>query len=152
MADFVYNIAKGKIAEYAERVNANDPTNAALIIIPINSTEADATLQDLNDFQAIKDNANTSEVTGFRKTIDQAGGITITVDDTDNEVEVDMPDQTWTAVTGTAWTDLVICYDSDTTGGTDSNLIPLVQLDFALTPDGSDVTVKFHAEGFFNAG
>jgi hypothetical protein len=36
-------------------------------------------------------------------------------------------------------TDLVFCYDSDTTSGTDANIVPLVMSAFPITPDGSDV-------------
>ena len=52
---------------------------------------------------------------------------------------------------GTNWTDLVICYDSDTTAGTDSNIIPLTLHDFVVTPDGSDITAQIAAAGFFRA-
>jgi hypothetical protein len=53
---------------------------------------------------------------------------------------VDCADITWTAATGNAISAIVICYDPDTTTGTDSDLIPLVKCDFPITPDGSDVT------------
>ena len=155
MSDFVFNVAKGKVAEYAARVNANDPTNSALIVVAINTTATDATLRDLDTLAAIEADANTAEVTntGYaRKVLTDAGGITVTVDDTNDRVDVDIPDQTWTAVSaGTAWTDLVICYDNDTTGGTDANIVPLTLHDFAITPDGSNVTAQISASGFFRA-
>ena len=155
MADLVFNIAKGKVAEYAARVNANDPTNSALIVVAINTTATDATLRDLDTLAAIEADANTAEVTntGYaRKVLTDAGGITVTVDDTNDRVDVDIPDQTWTAVaSGTAWTDLVICYDADTTAGTDANIVPLTLHDFAVTPDGSDLTAQISASGFFRA-
>ena len=155
IADFVFNIAKGKVAEYAARVNANDPTNSALIVVAINTTATDATLRDLDTLAAIEADANTAEVTntGYaRKVLTDAGGITVTVDDTNDRVDVDIPDQTWTAVSaGTAWTDLVICYDSDTAAGTDANIVPLTLHDFAVTPDGSDLTAQISASGFFRA-
>lgn len=144
MADFIYNIAKGKWAEWAARVNANDPANSAFILEAINSSATDATLRDLDTFAQIESDGNTAEVTngGYaRKTLTDASSITITIDDTNDRTDVDMPDQTFTAVAaGTAWTDLVFGYDSDTTGGTDANVIPISQHDFAITPDGSDIT------------
>lgn len=155
MADLVFNIAKGKVAEYAARVNANDPTNSALIVVAINTTATDATLRDLDTLAAIEADANTAEVTntGYaRKVLTDASSITVTVDDTNDRVDVDIPDQTWTAVSaGTAWTDLVICYDNDTAAGTDANIVPLTLHDFAITPDGSDVTAQISASGFFRA-
>ena len=155
MADLVFNIAKGKVAEYAARVNANDPTNSALIVVAINTTATDATLRDLDTLAAIEADANTAEVTntGYaRKVLTDASSITVTVDDTNDRVDVDIPDQTWTAVaSGTAWTDLVLCYDADTTAGTDANIVPLTLHDFAVTPDGSDLTAQISASGFFRA-
>lgn len=155
MADFVYNIAKGRTSELANRVNNNDPTNSALIIVAINAGGVtDATLKDIDDLAAVLATA-ADEVTnsGYaRKTITDSGLITVTVDDTNDRVDVDMPDQTFsTIVAGTAWTDLLICYDSDTTGGADSAIVPLVQLDFAVTPDGSDIIWQLNSAGFFRA-
>jgi hypothetical protein len=34
----------------------------------------------------------------------------------------------------------VIGYDSDTTGGTDTGVVPCTMHDFVVTPDGSDIT------------
>ena len=144
MADFVYNQGKGKIAGWADQINANSPTNSAFIVEAINTSATDAVLKDLDTFSAIEADANTAEVTnsGYaRKTITDSSGMTVTIDDTNDRVDVDIADQTWTAVgSGTAWTDLVIGYDSDTTAGTDANIVPATQHDFAITPDGSDIT------------
>jgi len=143
MADLVHNRAKGRFAEWAERVNANDPTNAALILVVWNSTATDTVIKRLDDVAAIEADVNTVErnTSGWtRKTLDQAGGITITYDDTNDRVDVDTPDQTWTAVTTGASTDVGFAYDSDTTAGTDSNILAGTWHDFAITPDGSDIT------------
>lgn len=155
MADFVHNRSKGRMVEYAERVNANDPTNSAIIIAVINTSATDATLRDLDDFAAIEADANTAEVTnsGYaRKTLTDASGITITYDDTNDRVDVDIADQTWTAVAaGTSWTDVQTGYDSDTTAGTDSAIRPVSQHDFIITPDGSDITAQIAAAGIWRA-
>lgn len=154
MGNIVFNQAKGKAAEWAARVNANDPTNSILVLEAINAGAAtDATLMDYDTFAQIEGDANAAEVTnsGYaRKTFDQTGGITVTVDDTNDRVDVDVPDQTWTAVAaGSAWTDLVIGYDSDSTAGTDANIVPMTLHDFAITPDGSDITATIAV--FFRA-
>jgi len=73
---------------------------------------------------------------------------TITVDDTNDRVDVDIPDQTWTGLTGTAVTDLVVAYEE---AAADATRIPLTAHDFAVTPDGSDVTAQFNAAGFYRA-
>lgn len=155
MADFVYNQAKGKAAEWAARVNANDPTNSVLVIEAINTSATDATLKDLDTFSAIEADGNTAEITnsGYsRKSLDQSGGITVTIDDANDRTDVDFPDQTWTAVAaGTAITDVVVGYDSDSTGGTDANIVPVSQHDFSVTPDGSDITMQVATAGFYRA-
>lgn len=155
MADFVYNQSKGKAAEFAARVNANDPANSVLVIEAINTSATDATLKDLDTFAAIEADGNTAEITnsGYsRKSLDQSGGITVTIDDTNDRTDVDFPDQTWTAVAaGTAITDVVVGYDSDSTAGTDANIVPVSQHDFAVTPDGSDITMQVATAGFYRA-
>jgi hypothetical protein len=45
----------------------------------------------------------------------------------------------------------LVCYDADTTGGDDSNIVPISQHDFAVTPDGSDITAQIAAAGFYRA-
>lgn len=142
MADFVFNQAKGRFAEWAERSRTGDDANGALVIIPWNTTATDATLRDLDTVAAIEADANTAERTANgwnRKTIAD-GSITVTIDDTNDRVDVDVADQTWTAVTADAVTDLGVAWDKDTTAGTDSNILPGTFHDFAITPDGSDVT------------
>ncbi|HEX8106099.1 MAG TPA: hypothetical protein VF516_00160 [Kofleriaceae bacterium] len=151
MADLVFNRSKGRVVQFAELINGNATpyVNAAFIIEAINTSATDATLRDLDDFAAIEADGNTAEVTnsGYaRKTVTEAASaITITYDDTNDRVDVDLPDQTWTAVgAGTAWTDLVVGFDNDTTGGTDSNILPCTLHDFAITPDGSDITATIN--------
>ena len=155
MADFVYNIAKGRVAELYNRVDSNDPANAVLLVVIVNSAATDATLKDLDTMALIESDANTAEVanSGYaRKTLTDSDVVAFAPDDTNDRVDIDIPDQTWTAVAaGTAWTDLLVLYDSDSTGGTDSGVVPLTQHDFAVTPDGSDITAQIAATGFFRA-
>ncbi len=135
MADVVFNIALGKVKYYAELPAAND----ALIVIPLESSglEADATLKDYDDVAALLAGTTNEQTTAGRKTVTS---VSVTVDDTNNRVDIDIADQTWTGLTGNAIGALLIAYDPDTTGGTDSSLIPLTKHDWTITPDGSDVT------------
>lgn len=156
MADQAFNQAKGKAVEWCARVNANDPTNSVLVVEVINAgAMTDGTARDYDTFAQIEADANAAEVTnsGYsRKTLDQSAGITITIDDTNDRTDVDIPDQTWTAVaSGSAWTDMVVGYDSDSTGGTDANIVPVSMHDFAITPDGSDITAQIATAGFYRA-
>ena len=135
MADFVFNIAKGRVAYYASLPATND----ALILIPIEASgvESDATLRDYDTVSALLAAANNEQSTMGRKTL---ASVSVTVDDTNDRVALDAADVTWTGATGNAISDLLICYDPDTTGGTDADLVPLTWHDFSITPDGSDVT------------
>jgi hypothetical protein len=156
MADFVFNIAKGHVNEYASRVNANDPVNSVLnlSVLATSGIESDAVLIDKDTLaDVVSGTTNFVTNTGYaRIEVDNTGSITVTVDDTNDRKEADMPDQTWSAVlAGDGWNDLVIGYDSDSTGGTDANIVPCTQHDFVVTPDGSDITVQFNAAGFFRA-
>jgi hypothetical protein len=97
----------------------------------------------------------TNEVTntGYaRKTLTDTDIVAFAPDDTNDRVDLDIPDQTWTAVAaGDGWNDFVVGYDNDSTAGTDANIVPLTQHDFVLTPDGSDITAQIAVAGFFRA-
>lgn len=155
MADFVFNIAKGRVAELYNRVDLNDPANSALIIVAIDANgDTDATMKDRDDLGALLGGtANECTNSGYaRKVLTDSDVVAFAPDDTNDRVDLDIPDQTWTAVAaGTAFTDLLVCYDNDTTGGADSAIVPLTCHDFALTPDGSDITAVIAAAGFFRA-
>lgn len=158
MADFIYNQAKGKLGEWAARVIANDPANSALIVALLaeSGVESDATLKDKDNFEQLVSGATdfATNTGSGRKTITDAGGITVTIDDTNDRTDVDIPDQTWTALAndGTGKiSDVVIGYDADTTGGGEASIIPATQHDFPITPDGSDVTLQVAEGGFFRA-
>ena len=151
MANIVFNIAKGSVVEYFRRVDSNDPANSAIIVVPVDAgATTDATARDFDTLAAVLAGGFTERsATGWgRKTLTDSDIATPAVDDSGDTFSVTIPDQTWTSVTAGAVTDLVICYDGDTTGGTDSNIIPLLLLDFAITPDGSDVTADAGAAIF----
>ena len=153
MADFVFNIAKGRVAEFYNRVDTNDPANSALVLVVGQAGSTDATLRDLDTLSAVL--AATAEVTnsGYaRKVLTDTDLAAFAADDANDRVDLDFADQTWTAVAaGTDWARIFVCYDSDTTAGTDANIIPLTSHDFAVTPDGSDIVAQVAAAGFFRA-
>lgn len=151
-ADFVYNIALGRSVEFARRVENNDPANAALQVIIIDAgAVSDATLKDVDTLAALEaTGANEVGNSGYARKDLLNGSLTITVDDSNDRTDLDFADQTWTAVAaGAAWTDLVVCYVYSEPTGTSSDFIPMTQHDFAVTPDGSDITAQLNASGFF---
>lgn len=144
MADIVFNIAKGAVAEKVR----DSATVLGVVLLKV--AQADATLRDHDTLAAILAAANTeADFTNYaRKT-----GITatLTVDDTNERVDVDIPDQTWTAAGGASNNTLVklIVYYEE--AAADATRIPLTAHDFAVTTDGSDLTAQIAAAGFFRA-
>ncbi|GGZ51785.1 hypothetical protein [Streptomyces rubiginosohelvolus] len=136
MANIVFNVALGRLAHYASLPATND----ALVLVPLEASGlvADSTMRDYDDLNALLGGASNEQTTMGRKTL---SSVTATVDDTNDRVNLDCADVTWTAATGNAIGAVVICYDPDTTGGTDADLIPLTKHDVAMTPDGSDFTL-----------
>lgn len=142
MANIVFNIAKGRVAELYDRVKSNDPANSAIILIPIETSglEADSVLIDADTVAAVLAGATNEQSTMGRKTLTDSDLASIPApDDTNDRNERSLPTTTWTAASGNAISKILVAYDSDTTGGTDSNLIPLTMFDFAQTPSGADV-------------
>ena len=156
MANAIFNIALGRVNELHDRVVSNDPTNSALIIVLLKVAEVDATLKDYDTLALLLAGANTeANFTNYaRKTLTNTELSASTVNDATDVRYADMPDQTWTAAGGTTDNTLVkllVCYDSDTTAGTDANIIPLAHFDFTLTTDGSDILAQVHASGYYVA-
>jgi hypothetical protein len=144
MANIVYNIAKGRVVEYYNRVENNDPTNSALILVPIETSglESDATLIDKDDLAAVLSGTTNEQTTMGRKTLTdtELAALPAPTDGSDY-YEVSLPQVTWTAAAGNAISKILVCYDPDTTAGTDANIIPLTMFDAAVTPDGTDLVL-----------
>lgn len=142
MANIVFNIAKGRVKELYNRVKSNDPANSAIIIVPIETAglETDAALTDADTLAAVLAGATNEQTTMGRKTLTDADLAALSApDDTNDRNECDLPTVTWTAAAGNAISKLLVCYDSDTTGGTDASIVPLTMFDFAQTPSGADI-------------
>jgi hypothetical protein len=154
MANIVFNVALGRAAEFQNRVDTNDPAASELVIMILATTgvEADAVLKDKTTFADVV-SGTTNEVTnsGYAKKVLTDIDVVFVVDQANDRVDLDIADQTWTAVAaGDGWNDLVIGYDpvgSQTMG----DIIPMTLHDFVLTPDGSDVTAQLSSAGYFRA-
>lgn len=141
MADFVFNIAKGATAEMVRDSAAN------LLILLLKVAEADATMKDYDTVAAlIAGTPDEADFTNYARKTGLTG--TITVDDTNDRVDNDCADQTWTAAGGASnntLTDLVFAYQN---AAADATRIPCTNHDFAVTTDGSDLTAQLNAAGF----
>jgi hypothetical protein len=152
MANIVFNIAKGRVVELYNRVKSNDPANSALILVPIETSglESDATLIDVDTLAALLAGTTNEQTTMGRKVLTDADLAALPApDDASDRYEVSLPTTTWVGATGNPISKIAVCYDSDTTAGTDANIIPLTMFDFVQTPSGGDIQMTTGA--FFRA-
>jgi hypothetical protein len=153
VADFIFNIAKGRWAELYNRVKLGDPANAALVLVVLRQSglESDDTLKDRATLAAVL-GSTTTEVTnsGYaRKVLVAADLSSLAPDNTADRMYNSIGNQTWSSVgAGDAWAKLLICYDGDTTSGTDSSIVPMHCFDFIKAPDGTDITAQIAAGGY----
>lgn len=145
MANIVFNIAKGRVIELYNRVKSNDPANSALILVPIETSglEADSVLIDKDDLAAVLVGTTNEQTTMGRKTLTDANLAALPAPtDASDYYEVSLPSVTWSAATGNAISKILVCYDGDTTAGTDANIIPLTMFDFVASPSGLDIVLN----------
>lgn len=151
MANMVLNIALGQVVSYYRAVDENNPATAELYVLAFNCGDTDAAVRDVDTVAAIEALASTAEVTnsGYaRKVLTDTDLTTFAPDDTNDRVDLVIADQTFTAVAaGSAWTDICIAYGLN--GGADSAKVPLTWHDFAVTPNGGDITVDVPVTGFY---
>ena len=121
------------------------------MVLATSGLESDAVLKDKDTFADIV-SGTTNEVTNAnyaRKVLTDSDLAAFATDDTNNRTDLDIADQSWTSVAaGDGWSRLVMGYDSDTTGGTDSGIIPMFMWDFVVVPDGTTIEARIHASGF----
>jgi hypothetical protein len=144
MATITFNVALGRASALAALPAASD----ALILIPLESSglESDAVLKDKDTFADVVSGTTNEQTSVGRKTL---SGITVTVNDTLDRVEVDAADVSWTSPTGNPVGAAVIVYDPDATTGTDADLIPVTKADVVWSPDGTTFTLAI--ADFFRA-
>lgn len=145
MANFTFNIAKGRIVELYRRVDDNSPAGCRLVLIPLSASDTEANAQDADNVTAALATAINEQTAGgwVRKYLVDADLVELpTPDDTNNRYSVAVPSVTWTGPTaGNDTTGLLVCYDN-TGADADGALIPLTHHDFVVTADGNDVILN----------
>lgn len=147
MAAITFNISLGKAAYYGGLPAVGD----SLIAVLLQSTGlvSDATLRDYDDLAAIL--AGASEEATFTGYSRQAlTNVTVTVDDTNNRVDIDCDDITWSPTSSQALGKIAICY-VPSAGAVDSAIIPIFADDFAVTVSSGTVTYQVASGGFYRA-
>lgn len=145
MSDGVFNISKGAAAEKVRDAASN------LIVMLLQANEAETDFVDHDDLAALLgDGSNTeADFTNYARKTGLTGSVT--VDDANDRVDVDVPDQTWTSAGGgsnNTLTKAVVAYEES---ASDSGRVPQTHHDFAVTTDGTDLTIQFNSAGYFRA-
>lgn len=129
----VPNIALGRLNELIGRVDGNDPTNSALVVILFETGDSVANLRDFDTAAAvIAGAAAESAFTNYARTIlDDTDISSFVTDDTGNVQTWELADQTPLISSAGGATDqdidmIGIFYDPDTTAGDDTGLVPLL--------------------------
>lgn len=153
MANQSFDVALGREVEFYSRVDSNDPTNSALVLVVLSALglESDAALRIHTTLASVLAASN-DEVTNAnyaRKVLTDSSLSAYTVDTALHTITLPLVNQTYTSIgVGNSWRKLLVCYDSDTTGGTDTNIIPICHLDLlidgvAVVPNGNNIVVAF---------
>ena len=156
MGDGVFNIAKGFVNEYVNRVLTNDPATALFNVHLWIGADADTVMRDYATVAAIEAGGMTeASFTNYalKEVTDSGDGLTTGVDQANDRFESDFADITWTAAGNGAndsLTRLTVSYDEPGTD-VDATAIPCTFYDFVVLTDGSDLTAQVDAAGFFRA-
>lgn len=118
-------------------------------VLLLQTVESDALMKDRTTVAALLTGNTEATFTNYSRKVGITG--TVTVDQANDRVDVDIPDQTWTTAggaTNNTLAKLIVFYDE---GGTDATRIPLTAHDLILVTDGSDLTAQVAAAGFMRA-
>jgi hypothetical protein len=149
VAAFSFNVALGREVELYNRVNNNDPANSAFIgvVLADATLESDALLKDYDTLSAVLATSLEATNAGYaRVSWTDADLAAYTVDDSLDKIVLALSSKTFTTISpGDLWRKFVIGYDSDTTAGTDANIVPVKAYDMlgstgtAIVPNGGDI-------------
>lgn len=149
MGALIPNIAKGRPAHYASLPAAND----ALVWVLFSGTETDANLRDADHLTAVIALAvDEATFTGYARVT--ATGVVVTIDDANDRVDIDVADPSWNPTGGSqALKRIGLFYDPDTTGGTDSDLVPIFIDDYDVpgTPTSGSLVYQVNSAGAVRA-
>jgi hypothetical protein len=151
--DFVFNIARGQIKTFYSNVDTDTPTGCrfAVVLIETTSIEADATLRDYDDLAALIAGTSNEQTNQARKFLVDADLAEMPApDDTNDRMDLDLPDLTYTALGGNAVGKVLVCY-KPASGSADSAIIPMTAHAVSITPDGNDVVLQIAAAGFWRS-
>jgi hypothetical protein len=151
VATLLFNIAKGRVHEFARRAADNDPTNAGFKFLWLETAglESDATLIDKDTVTDLL-SGSTNEQTNLARVTTVSGG-TITIDDTNDRVDLKVASigsPLYTGLSGNAVSKLVLAYDPNISSPNDAVSIPILMMDWVFTPNGTNVWLDVSTSHF----
>lgn len=144
-----FNISKGKVNAYFDRVANNDPANSAIEIILLKTAVADNSLVAFETLSALLADAGNEEAdfTNYaRITLTDAEISGSVVDHVNEECNSFIPDQQILSAGGTtdnALVKIVTCYTPDATVSDDSTRIPCDFYAVSGTTTGNNMNINF---------
>lgn len=145
MSDGIFNISKGAFVEMIR----DSGSKTGVVLFKANETEAD--MIDHDDLAALIAAAGNTEADFTSYVRKTAITETVTVDDTNDRVDVDIPDQTWSPAgngSNNTLTKFVSYYEN---AAADATRIPMSHHDFAFTTQGTDLTAQIAGAGLMRA-
>ncbi len=151
MPNFTFDVARGREVEIYARVDTNDPTNSAFVIVVLAlGHENDSTLRTYADLATLLGSNFEVTNTGYaRKTLTDADLAAYSVDYSAHSITLPLPTQMFAGIgAGDTWAKALVTYDSDTTSGTDASIIPITAQDVRLngsplSPNGGNITFSW---------
>lgn len=143
MADFIFNVSKGAIAEKLR----DDPTKLGILLLK--TAESDAAMKDRTTVADVLAGSTEADFTNYARKTSITG--TVTVDQTNDLVAADISDPLWASAGGgvnNSLVKLIIFYEES---AADSGRIPLAAYDYVATTNGSDLGATVNAGGFYQA-
>ena len=153
MADKVFDIALGRSGQLARNVAAGSPANSALVVVLLKAQETpeDTLLSRATLADVLSNGSTEADFTNYARKTVTGGDVTVTVDNANDRATIAIPNQLYTSAGGASNNSLVaalVCYDDNTTSGTDANIIPISKIDLSYTTDGTSMMLVFNSTYF----
>jgi len=144
MADGIFNIAKGAWAEMVR-----DSTTDVILML-LKTSETESTLIDYDDVAAMLAGTPVeADFTNYARKTGLTG--TLTVDDTNDRVDLDIADQTFSSAGGASNNTLVKVIIAYENAAADATRVPISHHDISVTTDGNDLTIEINGSGVCRA-
>lgn len=151
--DFTFNLVHGKVAAYFDRALTPNFTNVAYVISDAElaagaslDTKTDS-IRDADTWAAVKTIQGQVTTLG-EKTL---SGITVTVDDSTNQVRIDCDDWQYANATAGSKTGAIVMCAKPTGSPTDAQIVPLLAFKYEETTTGSTLNILVPTGGFWSA-